>query len=1241
MRDFVHLHVHTQASILQSSIRCEELKSFAEGYGMKAVGVADIGNMYDAINFYKTFSSSAIKPILGCHFFIVDTIEDRSRRLPAFSICLLAKNLLGYKNLCYLNTYSHLKSDQKFGPFIDKKVLRENCEGLIALSCGSEGEIYYQFSKNNIEEGKKALEYYKGIFGEDFYLEIHRHGVEDEGTNKALVELSASSSIPLLASSRIFYLKKEDKMIQKILLSIKSKQSILDTDFGDFDKGDYYFRSPEEMEELFSDLPEEALSNSVKIAEECNVEIDFKTRHYPIFPISNGHESEESYLKDLCYKALEGRYKFDEQDCFTYPEYKMLLKSNPQIAEKFIFSKKSILDRIEEEVSIISGKNFCSYFLIVRDFIHYAKREGIPIGKGRGSGAGSLVAYLLNITDVDPIRYGLVFERFLNPERNSPPDFDIDICERRRDEIIDYVKKKYGETFVSQIITMGNLKAKQAIKDSCKSLGYNHEVADKINKKFRGERIQTVLDNPKGEDVEFVNMQRSDERVGEIVSNALLIEGLHRNVGIHASGFIIGDQDLSDFIPLTKGKEGEIVSQYQGKNLEDLGLLKMDFLGLKTLTTIDLCVKYVEEKKGKKINLDTISYSRKEVFDLIARGETIGLFQIESEGMKKYCIKMKVSSLDELSILLAMYRPGPMQYIDELIERKKSLQMGKRLTKSWFYSDELKPILLETYGFMVYQEQVMKIAQTFAGYSMGLADEFRRAIGKKDVKAMSEQEQIFYQKAKECGRDDDLIKKIYSDIEKFANYGFNKSHSVSYAYLAYQTAFLKCLYPLEFILSLLNTSNFNTDKFKEFLREAKRLNIKIFSPDINLSGEYFTIEGKGIRYGLGAIKGVGEILAKKIVNARKENQSFKGFENFCLLVPDINKRALEILIYSGAFSCFSFSKSSLIEIYEDILSSCQAESKERNIGQGILFQDEEVSIKEIEEYSNELLGEKEFEFLYAYCNHHPLTPYGHIGKQVNSHDNLQGLFASKGNKVEFFLLVYKNGSERVYNNKEGVPEQVVLFFEDESLFTRATMSIDKFLIYKKTFEENSHFFIQGYFNKGIQRLFLEKIVKMEEYFVKFKKVEIHLNAEEYSRDDFFDLKELLYSYPLNNFYRLEILNVSSRFLSRYPYEDKVKLIEYLSNELSNCHSISEVKRFFSSKNFGRIYEKEYFSSLEQERLSSSLEYFLNNSLGTKFFFHYKKSEDNLAVIELPRNFFYGQKLDEVINNCFFAEKKIS
>ena len=916
---FVHLHVHTDYSLLDGMCKINRLAELAKQYELPALAITDHGNMFGAIEFYLAMESAGIKPLIGEEAYIAprslaerQTIEGVS----SFHLTLLVKNKEGYENLMFLSSIGYLKGFY-YKPRIDKEILKEHSGGLIGLSGCLKGEIPYWIRKGDLKRAKKMAEKYLEIFGKDnFYLELMRLGLHDNDLVDAeLIRLSDELGIPLVATNDCHYLSREDTEAHDILLCLQTHQDLEDEKRLRFESKELYFKSPEEMSALFSDHSE-AIENTIRIAEQCNLSLSLDPTRIkiPKFPIPEGYSSTDEYLETLAGEGLKN----------CYPE--------PTTA---------ILERFKYEIDTIKRTGYSAYFLIVRDLIDAARNKGIPVGPGRGSTAGSLVCYCLGITQIDPLRHGLIFERFLNPERVSPPDIDIDFCDERRDEVIEYIKKQFGEESVCQIITFGTMAARAAIRDIARVLKAPYPVADRLAKAVPfGSSIEEASESP-----EFKEAVNANPELVRVVEVAKKVEGISRHVSTHAAGVAIAPGKLTDFVPLFKSNEGTVSTQYSMKSLELIGIPKIDILGLRTLTVIDNTL--------KKLDLKEIPEGDTRTFNLLKKGTTVGVFQLESEGMRDILRKLKPESFKDIMAILALYRPGPLGGLT----KEKFIRRRHGEEKVTYLHPLLEPILKETYGIILYQDQVMQIASRVSGFTLGEADILRRAMGKKIPEVMDEKRKSFIEGAIGNGVPENIAKEIFELVIPFAGYGFNKSHSAGYALLSYETAWLKAHHPVLFMASTLTSEYGNTDRIKLLIDECRRLRIPVLPPDINASEVDFIAEDKSIRFGLSAIKTLG----KKAASESVEKKPFKSFSDF-LSRTTINRKACEMLIKTGAFDQLDSNRKKLLRQLQEKESSQLGLFKSEK-----LKQEEDVSVAEMLSWEREAFG--------FYFSSHPLERY--------------------------------------------------------------------------------------------------------------------------------------------------------------------------------------------------------------------------------------------------------------------------
>ncbi len=978
-KEFVHLHVHSHYSLLDGLAKIDELIAKAKEYEMKSLTITDHGVMYGVIEFYRKCLENNIKPIIGVEFYVTSGsrlekgIGKMDRR---FHIVLLAKNEIGYRNLIKLVTKSYLEGFY-YKPRVDKELLKEYCEGLIALTSCLQGEVPSAILDNDMTRAEKVALEYQEIYGKNnFYLEVqdHLHILDQVRVNEKMFELAKNTNIPVVATNDVHYINPEDSEVHDVLLCVQTNHTVSEKERMNMKEDDFSFKSPERMIKAFKEHPE-AIANTLKIAEECNLKIELNKIELPIFPLPE-KETADSYLRKLC---LEGMVKRFPPRLFNEQERGVKMKE--------------IKDRLNFELKTIKKTGFASYFLIVQDVVNWAKKQGIVVGPGRGSAAGSLVSYLLNITNVDPLKYKLLFERFLNPERVSMPDIDLDFADTRRDEVIDYISQKYGSDHVAQIITFGTMAARAAVRDAGRALGYTYSFCDQIAKMIPfGLTLNESLERVP----ELSRSYDSDEQVRTLIDVAKKLEGVARHASTHACGVVITRNSLDYYTPRQFASQDDktIVTQYEMHSIESLGLLKMDFLGLKNLTIIENTIKLVEKLRGIKINIDEIDLNDNLTFEIFRKADTTGVFQLESAGMKKYLQKLKPNDLEDIIAMVALYRPGPMNLIPEFIARKH----GEKEIK--YIHPKLKPILENTYGIAVYQEQLMQIAKDLAGFTVSEADVLRKAVGKKIRKLLDQQANKMIEGMIKNGIEKEIAQKIWDFIEPFAQYGFNRSHATCYALIAYQTAYLKAHFTEEFITALMQADHKDLDRINILVEEAKNHGIQVLPPDINESFDNFTLvlpkESKqrpSIRFGLAAIKNVGHNVVKEIVEERKKNGPFKNIADFLIRMapsPDkpaiINKKSLESLIKAGAFDKLA-SRSDLLADLENLLTFSKESRKIKSFGQKSLFEESNSQEKNYlfsnnhhknGHNSEEIQWEKEL--LGMYVSDHPLSPHQQLLK---------------------------------------------------------------------------------------------------------------------------------------------------------------------------------------------------------------------------------------------------------------------
>ena len=960
--NFAHLHVHTEYSLLDGSNKINEYVARVKELGMNSAAITDHGVMFGCIDFYRAAKAAGIKPILGCEVYVapgsrfdreIGQAEDRY-----YHLVLLAENNHGYENLMKIVSKAFVDGFY-YKPRVDMELLQEYHEGIIALSACLAGEVAKNITRGMYEEAKSAALRYEKIFGKgNFFLELQDHGIpQQQRVNQQLLRMSQETGIALVATNDVHYTYDTDAEAHDILLCVQTRKLLSDENRMRYEGGQYYVKSPEEMAELFPYIPE-ALENTQKIADRCEVEIEFGVTKLPKFDVPAPYTSWE-YLNKLCYDGLKERYSGDLTEL-----------------EK----------RLEYELGVIKTMGYVDYFLIVWDFIRFARDHDIMVGPGRGSAAGSLVSYTLGITKLDPIKYNLLFERFLNPERVSMPDIDVDFCFERRQEVIDYVVEKYGKDRVVQIVTFGTMAARGVIRDVGRVMDLPYAQCDMIAKMIP-EELNITIDKALKMNPELKNLYTTDETVKKLIDMSRRLEGLPRHTSMHAAGVVISQKSVDEYVPLARASDGSIVTQFTMTTLEELGLLKMDFLGLRTLTVIQKAVKLIEKNKGISLDMDHVDYNDKAVYDMLGAGKTEGVFQLESAGMTSFMKELKPESLEDVIAGISLYRPGPMDFIPQYIEGKNNPD------SIHFLCPQLEPILSATYGCIVYQEQVMQIVRSLGGYTLGRSDLVRRAMSKKKAAVMEKERQNFVYGNEEegvpgCvnrGISEEIANKIYEQMMDFAKYAFNKSHAAAYAVVAYQTAYLKCHFPVEFMAALMTSVIDNPPKVAGYILSSRRMGIAILPPDINKGDSTFSVDGGGIRYGLSAIKSIGKPVIEAIVAERNQRGDFTSLRDFIerMTGKDVNKKAIENFIKAGAFDELPGNRRQKMMVYAQILDAIAQEKKNMMAGQMSLFdfvsEEEktayEIHMPNVEEYPKEAKLAFEKEVLGIYISGHPLEEY--------------------------------------------------------------------------------------------------------------------------------------------------------------------------------------------------------------------------------------------------------------------------
>ena len=998
-RQFTHLHVHTEYSLLDGACRIDRLFDHIKAMGQTACAITDHGVMYGCVAFFDAAKAAGIKPIIGCEVYVATrTRFDKVNRIDGNNhLILLCKNGTGYKNLIKMVSAGFTEGFYS-KPRIDKDLLEQYHEGLICLSACLAGEIPQAILAGDYERAKQAALYYRDLFGEgNYYIELQDHGLEeDQVVLPQLIRLARETGIPMAATNDAHYITKEDAKMQSILLCIQTGKTIADTDRMEFQTDEFYLKSTDEMYDLFSMVPE-ACENTNKIAEQCNFEFTFGETKLPYFKAPDGMEN-QAYFEKLCWEGLERRYPGKVTD--------------------------ALKERLSYEINVVKTMGYTNYYLIVYDFINYAKSRDIPVGPGRGSGAGSLAAYCVGITDIDPIRYNLIFERFLNPERVSMPDFDVDFCYERRQEVIDYVNEKYGRDHVAQIVTFGTMAARAAVRDVGRVMGMSYQDVDRVAKLIPME-LKMTLKKALEVSPDLKALYDADSQVHELIDTSLKVEGMPRHASTHAAGVVITREPATEYVPLSTN-DGLPVTQFNMVEIERLGLLKMDFLGLRTLTVIHDTEMAVRRTKDPDFRVANIDYDDPATYEMLTRGETEGIFQLESTGMTQVLMSMRPKNLEDVIALISLYRPGPMDSIPTYLRNRKDP------SKVVYQTPQMAHIVDVTNGVVIYQEQVMQICRELAGFSFGQADNVRRAMSKKKLKVMEAEREHFVhgctEPGKECagcvknGIPESVANQIYDDMISFASYAFNKSHAACYAYVAFQTAYLKCHYPHEFMAALLTSVLDNTAKVIEYTSECQRIGIKVLPPDINVSRGGFTVDGESIRFGLNAVKSVGRNLIDAVVKDRK-NRPYRGLYDFCkrLHGNELNRRALENLVKAGAFDALEPTRRGMIDSAEGVLKSVETDARQNLEGQMDLFgmmggEEEQAAtdykIPNTPEYPASELLKMEKEVSGLYLSGHPLDAYRPQIRQISTCTiaDLQGEEARRfdNQNVTILCTVVKN-----------------------------------------------------------------------------------------------------------------------------------------------------------------------------------------------------------------------------------------
>ena len=1145
---FAHLHVHTEYSLLDGSNKIKEYVEKIKALGMTAGAITDHGVMYGVIDFYKAAREAGINPVLGCEVYVApgsrldrEMVHGEDRY---YHLVLLAENNTGYSNLMKIVSKGFVEG-YYYKPRVDMEVLEKYHEGIIALSACLAGEVQRNLVRGMYEEAKEVAYRYERCFGKgNFFLELQDHGIpEQKLVNQQLLRMSQETGIELVATNDVHYTNAEDAEPHDILLCLQTGKKLADEDRMRYEGGQYYVKSEEEMKSLFP-YALQALENTQKIADRCHVEIEFGHTKVPHFEVPEGYDS-WTYLNKLCHEGLDKRYGADA------PKY---------------------LQKLDDELAVIKNMGYVDYFLIVWDFIHYAREHDIMVGPGRGSAAGSLVSYTTGITDIDPVRYNLIFERFLNPERVSMPDIDVDFCFERRQEVIDYVVEKYGKDCVTQIVTFGTLAARGVIRDVGRVMDLPYNFVDTIAKAIPNELGITIdkalLMNP-----ELRGMYESDESVKKLIDMSRRLEGLPRHTSMHAAGVVISQKPMDEYVPLSRASDGTITTQFTMTTIEELGLLKMDFLGLRTLTVIQNAVRLAEKSSGKKIDMNAIDYNDKKVLDSLGTGKTDGVFQLESAGMKNFMKELKPQSLEDVIAGISLYRPGPMDFIPAYIK-------GKDHPESITYDcPELEPILAPTYGCIVYQEQVMQIVRDLAGYTWGRSDLVRRAMSKKKGKVMEQERKNFvYGNPEEnvpgCiarGIDEKVANKIYDNMIDFAKYAFNKSHAAAYAVVAYQTAYLKYYYPVEFMAALMTSVLDNTSKVSEYIYTCRQMGIAILPPDINEGEGGFSVSGQAIRYGLSAIKSIGRPVIDAIVEERKIRGPFTTLKDFITRLSgrEVNKRTIENFIKAGALDGLEGNRRQKMMIYGSLLDALNQEKKTTMAGQMTLFDiapeedkaEYEIKLPNVEEYDKEVLLGFEKEVLGIYISGHPLEEYmERLKKNTNAvttdfvlDEETGTLKVSDGAKVRIGGMI----TDKVIKYTKSNKEMAFITLEDLVGTVEIIIFPKDYERYAKYLENDAKVFVEGRVTAEedrIGKLICEKIISFDEV-----KRELWLKFP--SKSDFEEKEGALYGKMMDadGSEHVVIYLAAEKQMKRLPENRNVAITKELLEELGNFLGKDNVK----------------------------------------------------------------------------------
>ncbi len=1108
---FCHLHFHTEYSLLDSSCKVADAVAAAKELGQEHLAITDHGVLYGVIDFYKQARKAGIKPIIGCEVYIArNGMDEKTSQSDNLHLVLLAEDNTGYDNLMHLVSLGHLEGFY-YKPRIDKKTLRQYSRGLIGLSACLKGEVAEACAEGAVDKAVALAKEYSEILGpNNFFLEIQDHGIPEQKTaNKYIVEVAKCTGLPLVATNDVHYLRQEHRDAHDVLICLQHGNLVSDTNRMSYSGDQFYMKSGAEMERLFPNHPE-ALANTIEIARRCNVEfvVENPPLHFPTFTIPPEYENQKEYLMATGIAGLKRRYPVED---LAHPETDI---------------EKRVAERFNYEVGVIEKTGFINYFLVVQDFIAYAKSQNIPVGPGRGSGAGSMLAYALGITALDPLLYNLIFERFLNPDRVSPPDFDIDFCQARRGEVIEYVKDKYGRENVAQIITFGTLGAKTVIRDIGRVLALPLNECDKLAKmvpETPGATLeQALIENP-----DFKRAVQQDATAKEIMKYARVLEGLPRHTGTHAAGVVIGEKPLIDILPLSRDKDKQVITQFEMKPMEAIGLLKMDFLGLKTLTVIQEAAVSILANHGVELDMDKIPLDDKKTYDLLNRGDTIGVFQVESAGMRDTLRKIGLDRVEDLIAMIALYRPGPMQFIDEFIARKH----GK--VKIQYDHPLLEPVLKETYGIIVYQEQIQQVANKLAGFTLGEGDLLRRAMGKKDMSVMSAQRENFITGCKKTNNiDRKLGEKLWDMIEKFAQYGFNKSHSAAYGIISYQTAWLKANYPEEFMAALLSSEMGTPDKLAFLLAEAREMGLNVRAPSVNESVARFRPAKGALHFGLAGVKNVGAGAVEALTVEREKNGPFKGLMDFCIRMGsrEVNRKTLESLIKCGAFDFCRKPRSRLFAGVEMAMGRAQSAQKDKLSGQSSLFdmfssgpaQNGDDDLPAVEPWPDSEMLTAEKELIGFYISGHPLAKHEwtlrtfalqRIGELADVMEAAGGDEQKTLIRVGGLVDKYK----KVFTKKDDPRPYARFRLEGLEAAVNAVVWPDDFQRFEKLLEDGTPLMAGGRITRDFRdelEIQISEIFPLQEAPARFaEKVSLHLPEAVLSQEKFQAIKKIAAEHP--------------------------------------------------------------------------------------------------------------------------------